>query len=61
MKRIALAVSLAATLAACGQAPTAAPPGALTAGYATRPELQDAGSQAILAQYGNDPGLLAAL
>lgn len=46
-------------LAACGQAP--APTASLTAEYAARPELQDADSQAVLARYGNDPGLLAAL
>lgn len=58
------AVALALTLAACGQTPGASTPaaqGALTADYAARPELQDPGSQAILARYGNDPGLLAAL
>lgn len=63
MKRLAVPLlALTAALAACGQAPpatSAAPP--LTAEYADRPELQDADSQAILARYGNDPGLLAAL
>lgn len=54
------AAALTLTLAACGQSPTV-PGGSLTADYATRPELQDAGSQAILARYGDDPGLLAAL
>ncbi|BDP41104.1 hypothetical protein DAETH_10730 [Deinococcus aetherius] len=58
------AAALALTLAACGQTPTANGPAAqdtLAADYAARPELQDAESQAILARYGNDPGLLAAL
>ncbi|WP_216318497.1 phospholipase A2 [Deinococcus aestuarii] len=59
------AVALALTLAACGQTPGASTPptaqGTLTASYASRPELQDVESQAILARYGNDPGLLAAL
>ncbi|MEF2280432.1 phospholipase A2 [Deinococcus sp. YIM 134068] len=50
--------ALALTLAACGQTST---PGASVADYASRPELADADSQAILARYGNDPGLLAAL
>lgn len=53
-----VAAALALTLAACGQTPT---PGASVADYASRPELADADSQAILARYGNDPGLLAAL
>lgn len=54
------AALLSLTLAACSQ--TAAPTGTLIASdYASRPELQDAGSQAILARYGNDPGLLATL
>ncbi|GMA15083.1 phospholipase [Deinococcus metallilatus] len=72
MKRVTLAaVTLVTALAACGQNPTASAPtaaapgtpgpGTLTAAYAGRPELQDADSQAILARYGNDPGLLAAL
>ncbi|MPY66078.1 phospholipase [Deinococcus sp. SDU3-2] len=47
-------------LAACG-APPPAPAPSLTADYAARPELQDPDSQAILARYGDDPGLLAAL
>lgn len=61
MNRLPAAL-LTLALAACG----AAPPGpdaasSLTASYALRPELQDAGSQAVLARYGDDPGLLAAL
>ena len=60
MRRLAAAVTLALplALAACSQqaAPTTTP-----SPYADRPELQDAGSQAILARYGNDPGLTAAL
>ncbi|GAA5511699.1 hypothetical protein Dcar01_00412 [Deinococcus carri] len=61
MKKLAFAVPLALTLAACGQSPTASTSGSLTAAYASRPELQDPDSQAILARYANDPGLLAAL
>ncbi|GGM06128.1 phospholipase A2 [Deinococcus aerophilus] len=60
MRQILLpAAALSLTLMACGQTP----PQAVTApaAYAQRPELQDAGSQAILQRYGNDPGLLAAL
>ncbi|WP_119674635.1 phospholipase A2 [Deinococcus sp. RM] len=60
MRRLAAAITLALplALAACSQqaAPTTSP-----SPYADRPELQDAGSQAILARYGNDPGLTAAL
>ncbi|GGR46856.1 hypothetical protein GCM10008959_04870 [Deinococcus seoulensis] len=51
------AALLSVTLAACSQ--TGAPQQLST--YADRPELQDTGSQAILARYGNDPGLIAAL
>ncbi|MDB5046403.1 MAG: phospholipase [Deinococcus sp.] len=51
------AAALTLTLAACTQATT---PASLT-DYASRPELQDADSQAILARYGNDPGLIDAL
>ncbi|MBZ9714245.1 phospholipase A2 [Deinococcus multiflagellatus] len=57
------AVVLSSVLAACGQT-TPGVQGAAdsaVAAYAARPELQDAGSQAILARYGNDPGLLASL
>lgn len=55
------AVVLSLLLAACGQTPTQTSAPSLTADYAARPELQDADSQTILARYGNDPGLLAAL
>ncbi|WP_407539904.1 phospholipase A2 [Deinococcus radiomollis] len=51
--------ALSGLLAACGQ--QASVPVNSVAAYAQRPELQDQGSQAILARYGNDPGLLAAL
>ncbi|UQN05385.1 phospholipase A2 [Deinococcus sp. QL22] len=51
------AAALTLTLAACTQATTPASLG----DYASRPELQDAESQAILARYGNDPGLIDAL
>ncbi|MGY2897092.1 phospholipase A2 [Deinococcus sp. UYEF24] len=51
--------ALSGLLAACGQ--QASVPVSGVAAYAQRPELQDAESQAILARYGNDPGLLAAL
>lgn len=63
MKRtLAVSVVAAALLAACGQTtPTLSAQPTLVSAYAARPELQDAGSQAILAQYGNDAGLLAAL
>ncbi|MFC4425643.1 phospholipase A2 [Deinococcus navajonensis] len=59
------AAVLASLLAACGQAPAPGAP-SVTAGpsldqYASRPELQDASSQAILARYADDPGLLLAL
>lgn len=46
-------------LASCGQQATVAP--SLTSDYASRPELQDAESQAILNRYANDEGLLQAL
>ncbi|GAA0518891.1 phospholipase A2 [Deinococcus depolymerans] len=62
MRRTAAALTLAlpVVLAACSQ--TAAPTASdLTGDYAARPELQDAGSQAILARYAGDPGLIAAL
>ncbi|GGJ75061.1 phospholipase A2 [Deinococcus aquiradiocola] len=59
MQKTLSALILATLLAACGQQATPAAQDA--AGYAARPELQDAGSQAILARYGDDPGLLAAL
>ncbi|WP_425147865.1 phospholipase A2 [Deinococcus sp.] len=68
MKTNLMAVTLvtAGLLAACGQQASvpqvsADLSGTAVAGYAARPELQDAGSQAILAQYAGDPGLLAAL
>ncbi|WP_407568767.1 phospholipase A2 [Deinococcus altitudinis] len=51
--------ALSGLLAACGQQGSVPVSG--VADYAQRPELQDQGSQAILARYGNDPGLLAAL
>ena len=65
MRSLPLSAALLATaslLAACSQTmlPSVVEP-SLVAGYAARPELQDAGSQAILARYGDDPGLLAAL
>lgn len=53
------AAALSLTLAACTQTPT--PTTASLTEYASRPELQDAESQAILARYGNDPGLIDAL
>ncbi|MBB5233418.1 phospholipase A2 [Deinococcus budaensis] len=60
------AALLTLALAACGAAPPVppsapAPSASLTASYAARPELQDADSQAVLARYGDAPGLLAAL
>lgn len=65
MRKVLLAsVILSSLLIACGQnAPTAetSTPANSAASYASRPELQDAGSQAILARYANDPGLLQAL
>ncbi len=67
MKRL-LAVSAVAVslLAACGQTTpdasnASAGGGPLVRDYLHRPELRDASSQAVLAQYGNHPGLLAAL
>lgn len=57
-KLVALSAVFAALLAACGQT---TPTATQASDYAARPELQDAGSQAILARYGNDPGLLLAL
>ncbi len=60
MRQVLLpAAALSLTLMACGQTPSQQ--AAAPAAYAQRPELQDAGSQAILQRYGNDPGLLAAL
>ncbi|GGK94109.1 phospholipase A2 [Deinococcus radiotolerans] len=53
----ALTLALPLALAACSQQTPPAP----SSDYAARPELQDPGSQAILARYGNDPGLTAAL
>ncbi|NTX99964.1 phospholipase A2 [Deinococcus sp. JMULE3] len=55
-RSVVVSLALPVALAACSQqaAPSVNP-------YAARPELQDAGSQAILARYGNDPGLTAAL
>lgn len=57
------AALLSLTLMACGQTSPQTAASATTAvdAYAQRPELQDAGSQAILEKYGNDPGLLEAL
>lgn len=64
-KIVALSAVFAALLAACGQSPSTGPStnvtGTAISDYVNRPELQDADSQAILAKYGNDPGLLAAL
>ena len=60
MRSLPLSAALLATASLLGACSQATPP-SLVAGYATRPELQDAGSQAILARYGDDPGLLAAL
>lgn len=60
MKRLlAVAGFLSAIVASCGTPAT--PTTSLVSEYTARPELQDASSQAILARYGNDPGLLAAL
>ena len=60
MKRLLVVAGLlSAVLASCGTPST--PSTSLVSDYAARPELQDADSQAILARYGNDPGLLAAL
>ena len=56
---VMLSVISAGLLAACGQ--QAGVPASGVAAYSSRPELQDTDSQAILARYGNDPGLLAAL
>lgn len=56
---VVLGVVLSGVLAACGQQATL--PAQDVSAYQNRPELQDADSQAILARYGNDPGLLAAL
>ena len=56
---VMLGLVSAVLLAACGQ--QAGGPASSVAEYGSRPELQDADSQAILARYGNDPGLLAAL
>lgn len=55
-KLLAVTGLFSVLLASCGTTQTN-----LVSDYAARPELQDAGSQAILAQYYNDPGLLAAL
>jgi Prokaryotic phospholipase A2 len=62
MKRniMALGALSAVLLASCGQQANTQVPSAASA-YQDRPELADAGSQAILARYGNDPGLLVAL
>ena len=56
---VMLSVVSAGLLAACGQ--QAGIPACSMAAYQSRPELQDADTQAILARYGDDPGLLAAL
>ncbi|MFC4452188.1 phospholipase A2 [Deinococcus sonorensis] len=61
MRRLLIASAVPLLLAACGQQVAQPSPQPLTAPYAERPELQDAGSQAILQRYANDPGLLAAL
>ncbi len=54
--------TLALTLAACSQGLVPKATAATdTAAYAARPELQDAGSQAILNRFAGDPGLVAAL
>ncbi|GGO26979.1 phospholipase A2 [Deinococcus humi] len=55
------AALLSLTLMACGQTTPGPATSAGVDAYAERPELQDAGSQAILQRYGNDPGLLEAL
>ena len=66
MKRslMALGLTTLGLLAACGQ-PASVPQTMTTSSalsqYQTRPELQDADSQAILNKYAGDPGLLAAL
>ncbi len=56
---VTLSVVSVGLLAACGQQANLSASG--VAAYQLRPELQDADSQAILARYGTDPGLLAAL
>lgn len=48
-------------LAACSQSTPEVAQATSTTPYAARPELQDAGSQAILRRYAGDPGLLAVL
>lgn len=55
------AALLSLTLMACGQTTPSTTVSTGVDAYAQRPELQDAGSQAILEKYGNDPGLLEAL
>lgn len=54
-----LSAALVLSLSACSQEFRAQD--GVAAPYANRPELQDAGSQAILQRYGNDAGLVAAL
>ncbi|CAM3576398.1 phospholipase A2 [Deinococcus frigens] len=55
------AALLSLTLMACGQTTPNASVSTGIDAYAQRPELQNAGSQAILEKYGNLPGLLEAL
>ena len=62
-KLLNLAVMVAGLLASCGQQSTI-PQNSVSQhveAYRNRPELQDADSQAILAQYGDNPELLSAL
>lgn len=60
MRQVFLLVPvLSLSLAACNQISVQAD--SSPAGYASRPELQDADSQAILAQYGSDAELVVAL
>ena len=59
LKPIPVAALFTVALVSCGT--PAAPSTSLASDYASRSELQDAGSQAILSRYGNDPGLLTAL
>lgn len=58
----ALALSACSTGTPVPENPTSpAAQGSLIAGYAERPELQDADTQRILARYADDPGMLRAL
>ena len=62
-RALPVVAALSAVLLSCGQStpPAVADVPAPVSSYAARPELQDAGSQAVLSRYGDDPELRRSL